>query len=289
MDYTMPKTVEEAIQSLADANQKGRVIAGGTDIVVDMEEGKYSVELLVDITRIPELKEIMLENGTLVIGAAVNMTDVSRSELIKEYAPSLVKAAGAVGARQIGNAATLAGNVVSAQPAADGAMALATLEPEFIIEGPDGRRVATMAEMYAGFGRSGVDSTKEILTFIRIPCLREGEASDFIRLELRKALVLPMLNASVAAKLNDGKFSWVRIAMGPVGVGPVRAAKSEEWLTGREATKENIKRASHMVLEDANPRSNPLRGSKEYRLNVLPVIVERVLLSVAAQLGLEVE
>ncbi|MCL1805437.1 MAG: FAD binding domain-containing protein [Clostridiales bacterium] len=284
MDYIMPKTVQEAIQALAGAKGKGRAIAGGTDALLDLEEGKYSTELLVDVTGIPELREIKCEYDMLVIGAAACMTDISRSSLVRKYAPSLAEAAAAVGSRQIGNAATLAGNVVSAQPAADGAMALATLEPEFIIEGLDGWRAATMAEMYAGFGRSCVGSTREVLTFIKVPCLKEGEASAFTRLEMRKALALPMLNVSAAAKLCDGVFEWVRIAMGPVGVGPVRAATAEKWLARKEASAENIRKAARLALKDANPRSSPLRGSREYRMQTLPVMVERALTS----LGLEV-
>lgn len=285
MDYVIASTVDEAIKALQDANDKGRVIAGGTDLVLDLENGKHYAELLVDISRIPELQEIRLENDTLIIGAAVNLTNISRSDLVRKYAPSLAKAAGRVGALQIGNIATLAGNVVTAQPAADGAMALATLEPEFIIEGPEGQRKASMDDMYAGFAKSKVNSTKEIVTSIRIPCQKESEASEFERLGMREHLALPMLNTSVTAKQENGKFEWVRIAMGPVGVGPVRAKKAEAWLAHKDITKENIQQAAQMVLEDANPRSNPVRGSREYRMTTLPVIVERALKSVAGQLG----
>ncbi|MCR6546652.1 FAD binding domain-containing protein [Dehalobacterium formicoaceticum] len=284
-DYIFPSTVEEGIKALQEANGRGRIIAGGTDILLDLENGKYHAELLVDISRIPELQEIGIENDTLVIGAAVNLTTISCSDLVKKYAPSLAKAAGRVGALQIGNVATLAGNVVTAQPAADGAMALATLEPEFIIEGPEGQRKASMSEMYAGFAKSKVDSTKEIITYIRIPCQKDGEAAEFERLGMREHLALPMLNTSVAARQENGKFEWVRIAMGPVGVGPVRAKKAEAWLAHKDITKENIQQAAQLVLEDANPRSNPVRGSREYRMKTLPIIVAQALNSVAGQLG----
>lgn len=285
MDYIFASKVEEAKKALQEANGKGRIIAGGTDILLELEKGKYSVELLVDISRIPELLNIHLENDALVIGAAVKLTTISSSELVRKYAPSLAKAAGRVGALQIGNVATLVGNVVTAQPAADGAMALATLEPEFIIEGPGGQRKASMSDMYAGFAKSKVNSTKEIITCIRIPCQKEDEASEFERLDMRKSLALPMLNVSVKAKQANGKFKWARIAMGPVGIGPIRAKKAEEWLAHKDISKENIQQAAQMVLEDANPRSSTFRGTREYRMRTLPVIVEQAITSVARQLG----
>jgi len=288
MDYTLPTTVEEAIKTLREANGKGRIIAGGTDVLLDLKAGKYTADLLVDVSRIPELQDIRVENGVLLIGAAVTMTKIIRSELVKKYAPSLAKAADRVGSPQIRNAATLIGNVATAQPAADGAMALATLEPEFTIEGADGKRALGMSEMYAGFAKSKVDSTKEIVTFIRIPCLKEGEASEFIRLDKRKSLALPMLNTSVTARRKNEKFEWVRVAMGPVGIGPTRAKKSEEWIAKKDITKDNIHQAALMVLEDSNPRSSPFRGSREYRMKMLPLIVEQAFTSVAEQLGFEV-
>jgi len=285
LDYIIATTTAEAVEALKKARGKGRIIAGGTDAVLDLEDGKYSAELLVDVTRIPELLEIRQENGALVIGAAVSIAAISRHPLVKKFAPSLAKAASRIGSPQIANVATLAGNVITAQPAADGAMALATLEPEFTIVGPGGASTASMGDMYVGFGKSAIDSTKEVLTHIKIPCQKAGEASEFVRLDMRESLALPMLNVSAKASIKNGKFDWVRIAMGPVGVGPVRAQKAEAWLAQKDATPDNIRQASRLALEDANPRSSPFRGSKEYRLTTLPTMVEAALLGIATQTG----
>lgn len=187
---------------------------------------------------------------------------------------------------QIRNAATLIGNVISAQPAADGAMSLAPLDPEFTVTGPEGTRLMGMQEMYAGFGRSSVDPYKELVTKITIPCPKENQAASFVRLELRKSLSLPMLNCAATAVVSDGITEMVRINMAPVGVGPKRAAAAEEWLTGKPYTPENLRKAAKLSLEDAAPRSNPLRGSKEYREMTLPVIIERALLEIGTKLGI---
>lgn len=285
MKYLIAESVQEALQALADAGGKAIILSGGTDLVLDADAGKKPADMFVDVMRIPELKEIAVENGHIEIGAAVTLTEIARSPVIREAYPSLAQGCGSVGSLQIRNAATLTGNVISAQPAADGAMALAPLDPEFTIAGPDGERILTMQEMYAGFGRSAIDPYRELVTKIRIPCPRKNQAASFVRLELRKSLSLPMLNCAATAVLTEGKAEMVRITMGPVGIGPKHAEKAETWLTGREWIRENLKTAGKMALEDAAPRSNPLRGSKEYREMTLPVIIERALLDIGRQLG----
>lgn len=287
MKYVIPESVQEALQILTESDGKAIVLAGGTDLVLDRHAGKKPADILVDVMRIPELNGIRIENDQIVIGAAATLTEIARCPLILERYPSLAKGCGTVGSLQIRNAATLTGNVISAQPAADGAMALAPLNPIFVIEGPDGTKTYNMEEMYIGFGRSAIDSYKEIVTQIRIPCPAEHEAASFVRLELRKSLSLPMLNAAAMARVEDGVVKMVRITMGPVGVGPKRAKAAEEWLTGKQWIPENLRQAAKLAMEDANPRSNPLRGSKEYREDTLPVIVRRALEEIGAQLGLK--
>lgn len=288
MDYFIAGSVKEAVGKLRDAGGEGMVIAGGTDLMIDLEEGKKKARTLVDVTRIPEMRVIEKEGDTLVIGAAVPLAEISSSPLVREFFPSLARGAGVVGSLQIRNVATLVGNIVTAQPAADAAMAVAPLAPLIEIHGPKGIRQATMDEMYAGFGRSTLDSTSEVVTSVRIPCPKKGEAASFVRLELRKSLSLPMLNAAAMAHVFEGTLKWTRITMGPVGVGPKRARQAEEWFSNKPFTIENIRTASGMVLMDAKPRSNPLRGSQEYREQTLPVIVRRAFEDIAGQLGIAI-
>ncbi|MEG1448194.1 MAG: FAD binding domain-containing protein [Oscillospiraceae bacterium] len=284
MKYIIAKSIDEAVEALYVNNSNARVIAGASDLMIDMENGKISAEALVDITKIDELKTIKVENGNLVIGAAATLSEISRSPIVNKYFPSLAKGAGTVGSLQIRNSATLMGNVITAQPAADAAMSVAALAPVFEIVSKQGKREATISEMYVGFGKSAVDCTKELVTFVRIPLPTENEAASFIRLELRKSLSLPMLNASAMAHIENGKVVWARIAMGPVGVGPTFAKQAQDWLVGKELTEENMAHAGELALQDANPRSNPLRGSKEYREQTLPVLVKRALAKIKEQI-----
>ena len=284
MQYINASSLQQALDALVQADGKAVVMAGGTDLMVDYKAGKLDPEVWVDVTRVPELNGIAVENGRLVIGAATTLTSIARSPLVREYFPSLCQGCGTVGSLQIRNSATLVGNVVSAQPAGDGAMSLAPLDPVFTVLSPEGEREMRMAEMYAGFGRSAIDHSRELVTRISIPLPQAGEAASFIRLELRKSLSLPMLNCAAMLRLEEGKVAWSRITMAPVGVGPVRAAAAEAYLAGKELTDEVMAQAGQLALENANPRSNPLRGSREYRLETLPVLVRRALEACRAQL-----
>ena len=285
MKYINAASAQEALAALTDAGGQALVIAGGSDVMVDMQAGKHNPAMLVDVTRAEDMRGIRVEGDTLVIGAAATLTEIGRNSVVKKYFPSLCKGCGSVGSLQIRNSATLVGNVITAQPAADGAMSLAPLDPTFVVLCAAGERSMKISEMYAGFGRSAIDPTREIVKEVRIPLPAADEAASFIRLELRKSLSLPMLNVAAMVKYTAGKVQWARITMGPVGVGPTRATEAENWLVGKELNAETMAEAGRLALLNAKPRSNPLRGSKEYREQTLPVLVRRALEDVYAQLS----
>lgn len=276
-DYSLPSTIDEALSLLNSSNGNARIIAGGTDLMLDLESGKVNAGCLVDISNIGELKKIELEGDTISIGAGVTHSEVARSALVREKAPLLASACRAVGSLQIRNTGTVAGNVVNAQPAADAAVALVALGARAEIAGPDGVKSVPVEELYAGVGKSKVDSTREMLTRITFPALAQNQGSAFVRLAQRKALALPMLNVAVVISVSGNIFEWARIVMAPVGPGPVRAARAEEMLAGAKIDAEMIKKAAQAAGEQANPRSSALRGSREYRLAVLEVLVRRAL------------
>lgn len=285
MEYVNASSVQQVLDTLAQADGGAVVLAGGTDLMVDYKAGKIQPQMWIDVTRVPELYGITVEDGKLVIGAAVTLTTIARSPLVRQYFPSLAQGCGTVGSLQIRNSATLVGNVVSAQPAGDGAMSLAPLAPTFTVLSAQGERQLSMGEMYAGFARSTIDHSRELVTKISIPLPQPGEAASFVRLELRKSLSLPMLNCAAMVHVEDGLVTWARITMAPVGVGPVRAQAAEAFLAGKPLTDENMAQAGQLALENANPRSNPLRGSREYRLDTLPVIIRRALEACRDQLA----
>lgn len=285
MKYVIARTAGEALGALTLENGKALIMAGGSDIMVELIEEKRNEDILIDVTQAKDMKGIRVENEHLVIGAAATMTEIHNNQIVKEYFPSLAKGCGSVGSLQIRNSATLAGNVVSAQPAADGAMALAPLNAQFVVLTTQGTKIVPFSEMYAGIGKSKLDPHREVIKEIRIPLSEADEKASFIRLELRKSLSLPMLSVSAMLKYKEGRVEWSRICMAPVGVGPVRAEKAEEYLWGKALTPDVMAKAGELAAENASFRSNPLRGSKEYRRHSLPVLVRRALEDIAGQLG----
>jgi len=137
--YELPNSVEEALAILAGYDGQAQLIAGGTDLVIELQEGSHSVQCLVDVTRIPGLDRIEEQNGSIVLGANVTFRQIKESALLHDRARVLAEAAGTVGALQIQTVATLAGNLVSALPAADGSVALRALDAEVEIAGQEGR------------------------------------------------------------------------------------------------------------------------------------------------------
>lgn len=284
-DYLIPETTEQALACLRDGKGRARIIAGGTDLIPDLEDGKKEAGVLVDITRIAGLNKITVEDGVIRIGAAVTHNQVAKSELIREKASVLAQASRSVGSLQIRNTATVVGNVVNGQPAADAAVALVALGAVAEIMSPAGAEYLPVEKMYAGVGKSALDSTAQIVTMIQFPSALKNQGSAYERLQQRKALALPMLNVAVVVSLSGDRFEWARIAMAPVGPGPVRATEAEAILKGSQASQEIIEKAAGTSVAQANPRSSAIRGSREYRLEVLPVLVRRALEAAVAQAG----
>jgi len=276
-EYLMPGTVDEALTALKKYENNAYIIAGGTDVMVNLQEKKISPNVLVDVSGIPELKELRLDGEVIRIGAGVTHSQVAKNALIQEKAGVLAMASREVGSLQIRNVATLVGNVVSAQPAADAAIALVALDAVAEIIGVDGKKEMSVLDLYAGVGVCNVDCTLELVTALKFPALKRNQGSAFVRLAKRKALALPMLNVAVVVSLDGGNFEWARIIMAPVGPGPVRAVDCENALKGAPVNSETISRAAVLATNQAVPRDSALRGSAEYRREVIKVLVRRAL------------
>jgi carbon-monoxide dehydrogenase medium subunit len=276
-EYLFPSSVEEALAMLAEREGRARLVAGGTDLVIELNEGRRAADCLVDITRIPELDKMTLEDEMIVLGANVTHCQASESPLVRERATVLAEACRAVGSLQIRNVGTLGGNVVNAMPAADGATALLALEAEAEIADGTERKWVPLPDLFAGPGVSRVDSTREMLTAFRFQALGERQGSALERIARRRALALPILICAVVVTLREGgeRFGSARIALGPVAPVPFRASQAEESLRGAPASLETMARAGEIAMQESHPRSSLLRASKEYREEVIKVLVRR--------------
>ncbi|HKI49686.1 MAG TPA: FAD binding domain-containing protein [Desulfobacteria bacterium] len=274
-EYLFPKDIGEAVAILGDGKGSARIIAGGTDLILDMEAGRHGVKTLVDLSRIEELNEITEEGGMIKIGANVTCAQVCASELIKQKAPALSQGARKLGSRQIRNIATIAGNVVRAQPAADTAIPLVALGASVEVAGPNGNRTLNILDAYGDtFAKSNIDSTCEVLSFLHVPVQGPWEGSAYIRLDKRKALSLPILNVACKISLAGETITGASIAMGPVGPGPRRATEAENRLVGGLISPETVLEASKLVVKRCDPRDSLVRGSKKYRMSVISTLAE---------------
>ena len=222
--YEIPATIDEAVGLLREKQGRAIIIGGGTDLIPQFRSRSRLTEYLVDVTRIASMKTIEFSSGEIVIGGAVTHAEAVASPIVKQYARALALGCEAVGSPQIRQIATLSGNIVNAQPAADSAVPLIALDAQVHIIGVNGRRATPVAETFLGVGQSSIDSSCELIEKITISPLEalQGEASDFQRLACRKALSLPMVNAAVSLKLVGGRLDWIRIATAPMARYPLR-------------------------------------------------------------------
>jgi CO/xanthine dehydrogenase FAD-binding subunit len=276
-NYVIASSVTDALTKLANLGDEARIIAGGTDLVLQAQRGQCPSRAMVDVTRIPGLNEIVERDGYISIGATVTHAQAAASPLIREKAWLLALACASVGGPQIRNVATLTGNVVNALPAADGAVALFALDAEVQVTTLADQTWVPIADLYEGVGECTLDPCMQMVTALRFRPLSPYMGCDFQRLARRRALVLPIVNAAVVVNVRDGDFVDVRIAVGPVAPTPFRATAAEQSLIGGPVDAAQIARAAQLAAGDAKPRSSAIRGSKEYRTAMVEVLVRRAL------------
>ena len=275
--YLRPRHLSEALALLEEYRGEARIIAGGTDLLIQIRKKEANPRVLIDITQIPDLDRIKGEEGLIKIGALVTHHQIAVSPLIREKAGALSQGASWVGSPQIRNLGTVGGNIVSGQPGADVTIPLLALNAKVRVLSKKGERIISLTNFFKGPGKTAVDSASEIVTEVLFPALKEGETSLSLRLAKRKALALPILVASLvlSADLKEKRFHYVNIALGPVAPVPFRAIETEQYLASAPIREEVIKEAARKAAQESNPRTNPLRGSGAYRKDMVAALVER--------------
>lgn len=278
--YLLPSTIEECLAILSRYQGEARVMAGGTDFMLGLKEKNLQVKAIVDITMIPELQVLEFTTDALVIGAGVTHAQVSLYPQIRKCLPVLAGACASVGSPQIRNIATLAGNIVSAQPAADAAISLVALGAQAEVSSPRGNRAELVENLYAGVGKSKIDSTSELLTRIFVPMPGSQGGTAFTRFAAREALALPIVNTAAYVETDGGRIIRARIAIGPVATHPFRPFQAEQTLVGMKMDNyKGLEEVAHTASNEANPRDSLLRGSCEYRRALVKDLVLRTLLA----------
>lgn len=281
-EYINASSTEEVLDILAGRGARARIIAGATDLILEMESGvRTDIDTLIDVTRIPGLNEISLDGeGHIHLGAMVTHSQCVDSELIVERALPLAQAAIEVGAPQIRNRGTVAGNLITASPANDTITPLMALGASVTMRSAKGERKVPLKEFYAGF-RKTVMQPEEMLVDISFPAMEtKSQRGIFIKLALRRAQAISIVNVAVVLTITVGKVEKAAITLGSVAETIIHAEKAEDYLLDRALDEKTITQTTELVAESASPIDD-VRSSAEYRTAMLRVCARRALNALA--------
>jgi CO/xanthine dehydrogenase FAD-binding subunit len=278
--YYTPRTVEEAYDLLARHAGEARIVAGGTDLLLEIRQGYRPVAAaLVDVTCVDELTRLTFGGDRVTIGAGVTHSQIVKTGELADRATCLVESCGVVGGPQVRNVATLGGNVAHALPAADGTTSLVALDAEAEIIKNGERRWVPILEMFEGPGQSLLDPTRDLLLKVRFRLSGPREGTAFKRIMRPQGVALPVLAAAVWVRLaEDGEtVEDARVCIGPVAPVPVRAASVEDALRGRPFDDDALDEAVAVARRDFKPRTSKYRATSEYRVEMIEVLLRRAL------------
>jgi carbon-monoxide dehydrogenase medium subunit len=277
-EYKRPASVAEALHDLTSASGPALPIAGGTDLLLDLKQGRHApVHTLIDLTFIPEMTALELRGDELFIGAAVPVNRVALDPLVGAHARALVEACNLIAGPQVRNTATLGGNVAHALPAADGTIALLALDAQAEIASISGTRRIPFQELFIGPGKSSLKHGEELLVGFYLPITNYHQASCFKRIMRPQGVALPILNCAVWLERAGDIINDIHIAVGPGGATPFRATEAESTLRGQPLTEETFARALDALLSQAQFRTSARRASADYRQHLVVTLFKDTL------------
>lgn len=278
-EYKKPATIDEAVEILAQYGDKAKVLAGGTDLVVMIKEDILAPEMVIDIKGIKELKDISFSNEELKIGAGVTFFEIEESDIIKQNFRILWEAAGTVASVGVRNAATIVGNICTAVPSLDSAPALMVYDAVVHVKSKNGERTIAIEDWFTGPKRTAL-KPDEMVVSISMKKPSKKSASCYKKLGRYKGEDLAQAGVGVLIS-EDKQFKISFCAVGPV---PTRAHKIEALLNGKELTDEIIAKAQDLVEQEISPITD-IRASKEYRTEMIKVMLQRALNDASAMLA----
>ena len=274
MRYEAPGSVDEAVTLLADANGAARVLAGGTDLLVQLRAGLISPDVVVSIKNISETQGITADGDGFCIGASVSGVEMGENEALTSAWPGVVEGTELIGSTQIQSRATMAGNLCNASPAADSVPALIAAGASCTIVGPNGRRDALVADIPPGPGQTSLGNGEFVVNF-KLPA-RPANASDaYLRMIPRTEMDIAIVGAGVNLVLaSDGTCTEACVVLGAVGPTTITVADAAAALIGSKVD-DNVLAAVKNASSAAATPIDDKRGTVEYRTKVAGVLAAR--------------
>jgi carbon-monoxide dehydrogenase medium subunit len=274
MRYEAPSSLEQAVGLLAAATGDARVLAGGTDLLVQMRTDILNPDLVVDIKHIPELRELKEEAGGFRIGAAVTGAELKEHPRLKSVWPGVVEAANLIGSTQIQGRATMGGNLCNGSPAADSVPALIAAGAKASVVGPNGRREIAVEEVMLAPRKLSLTKGEIIASFL-LPAKSRGSADAYLRFIPRTEMDIAVVGCGIALTVDgNGAVSRARVALGAVAARPLLVEAAANALIGSKLEDAALKKLDAAAGAACKPIDDK-RGTKEYRIKVAGVLARR--------------
>lgn len=278
--YHRPSSLEECFDLMETYANRSKVIAGGTDLMPALRSGKLKLSPdyhLIDISRLNEIRYVKENDGLICIGSATTLSEIQKSEVVKNRIPVLAQVMEKMGSLQVRHMATIGGNLCNASPAADSAIPLLILGASVRIGSRRGEREISLSDFFLGPGKT-VLGPDELLLEIRVPMPSPDAVCTFYKLGRRNAFTLSVVSVGVYLEKNGETVKTSRIALGAVAPIPMRAREVENYLIGKKLDESTIEEAASLVENEVKPITD-VRGSEWYRKEMARNLVKKMLSS----------
>ena len=274
-EYHRPATLAEACELGCTLGEQARYLAGGTDLIVDLRQERFSVQHLIALAGVPELSGIAVHKDILTIGALTTLEDVARSEEVRRFLPALAAAISWIGSVQVRNQGTIGGNFCGGVPCADAPPICLAAEAELRIVGPGGERMLPAVEFFHG-PRQIALGPGEVLAEVRIPKQPRHSGASYQRFSLRHGSSLAVASVAARIVLEKKRIADARLVLGAVAPVPLPVPECSAVLVGKSPSRDLFEEAALIAAREAKPITD-IRGSQAYRRSLVEVLTFRAL------------
>lgn len=281
-EYYNATTTKEVLELMVTYGERARVVAGGTDLILEMKHGAHTdVEIIIDISRVQGYDEIRLDEGELHLGPTVTHNHCIASELVRRHALPLAQTCWGVGAPQIRNLGTVVGNLVTASPANDTIAPLVAMDAKLVLASTRGERVVPLKEFYTGV-RKTVLRRDELVIDVIVPVMKENQRGTYQKLGLRRAQAISLVNIAALLTFEGDVVKDAAITLGAVAPTIIHAEDAEIYLRGRVLDEKTISQAAALASQESRPIDD-VRGSANYRRSMVKALVRRGLATLSGK------